>query len=360
VSGRRPWFFVAAAVAVVAAVVLAFSELEQSTRGPGGPASSSFATAPRGAAADAELLRRFGWPVLQLRERPRDARLDPRVTLVLLEPGFLAPDDGATIARFVRSGGRLVAGGEPSGWLGNVIGRPPGWRSDSVATARARGLPSVGQVRTAGEGAWLSGPGVVRLSAHGRPVLLERRMGKGKILLLADPSPLQNRLRAAADNAALGVALAGERPVAFVESVHGYGTASGLAAIPDRWWWVFAGLCLAALVLVAARGRRFGPAEAPARQLPPARADFAEAVAAQLAAKRPRADAVEAARRIVRGRLGRALGSPGASDEELRARAAARGFTERDLQSLFGTGAGDDEVLALGRLLARAEQRWSL
>src|SRR5207237_9769608 len=104
-----------------------------------------------------------------------------------------------------------------------------------------------------------------------RSLLLVARAGRGRVALLADASPLQNRLLARADDAELGLALAGGRPVAFVESVHGYGRATGVAAIPHSWLVAFAGLGLAALLLIWARGRRPGPPEDEGRQLPPAR-----------------------------------------------------------------------------------------
>src|SRR5207249_7350779 len=103
-------------------------------------------------------------------------------------------------------------------------------------------------------------------------------VGRGRVALLADASPLQNRFLGEADDAALGLALAGprKRPVAFVESVHGYGRASGVRAIPTSWRWALGGLVLAALVLIWARGRRLGPAERTTRDLPPPRRDYVD------------------------------------------------------------------------------------
>ena len=59
------------------------------------------------------------------------------------------------------------------------------------------------------------------------PLVVTARAGRGTVVALADPSPLQNRRLAYADNAALGLALAGDRPVAFLETVHGYGVSRG-------------------------------------------------------------------------------------------------------------------------------------
>jgi hypothetical protein len=72
-------------------------------------------------------------------------------------------------------------------------------------------------------------------------VLVATRAGAGRVLALADATPLQNRSSAEADNAALGRLLAGPdgAPVSFVESVHGYGVVEGLRRCPSapvsRW-----------------------------------------------------------------------------------------------------------------------------
>ena len=342
----RGWKIALGVAAAVVLVNLALRELDRATRSPGGPASSSFATAPEGVAAYAELLERFDRPVIRLRETPADAELDPAATLVVLEPVGLTTDDGRAVQRFLAAGGRLVWGGPPSGWLESVApGAAPEWRGDAETTVRGPFGGDARSVRTAGEGAW------VERSAGGS-LLVRERVGAGRALLLADPSPLQNRLLGQADNAALGLELAGERPVLFAESVHGYGAASGIDAIPGRWLWVFAGLLLAALTLALARGRRLGPPERETRRLPPARAEFAEAIATLLAKSRPRSTGVDAARAAVRRQLRIA---PEAAEPELRAAAAERGAGPAELAALTA-GDSERELLLLGGLLRRLER----
>ena len=99
---------------------------------------------------------------------------------------------------------------------------------------------------------------------NGDALLLRRTLGRGTLQLLADVSPLQNRLLGSADNAQLGLEVAGPRtrPVVFVESVHGYGQSRGVAALPIGWKFAFCALALAGLLWVAARGRRLGSARA--------------------------------------------------------------------------------------------------
>jgi hypothetical protein len=250
-----------------------------------GPTSSSYATTPGGLAAYAELLARTGHPVAQLRRAPASGVFRPQETVVLLDPDVLLASQGRALLAFVKSGGDLVAGGSSgAGFLATILPRPPTLRSSAPRSDESLAdVPETAGVRdvlSAGAGAWSpsSTPTGMRavLGRPGRPsLLLVGNVGRGRIDLLADASPLQNRLLASADNARLGVDLAGAgRPVVFVESVHGYGVARGLAALPARWWWMFAGLGLAAVAWIASRWRRLGPPSVRGRVLPPARSAY--------------------------------------------------------------------------------------
>ena len=127
-------------------------------------------------------------------------------------------------------------------------------------------------------------------------------LGTGRIELLADSSPLQNQLLAHADNARLGLSLAGApgRTVQFEEASHGYGGGRGLAALPTRWKWALIGLLVAALLAVASRIRRLGPATPPAPPTPPPRRLHVEALASALARTERPSEAAEPVRDHVR------------------------------------------------------------
>jgi hypothetical protein len=279
-GGLRP-------LAIVAVVLLLVAVLGHAIGGsePGGPASSSYSTGASGVAAWATLLARTGRTVLQVRTPLQTAPLPPSETVVLLAPDALLRDEGVRLMDFVRAGGTLVfGGGDPNTALPALLPAGPAWSSSAARsfTASRGALTGVGAVSTAGEGAWRQTAGYVPLlqDGAGRALLLERRLGRGRLLLLADDSPLQNRLLAEADNAQLAVDLAGApgRPVAFVESVHGYGESRGLAALPQGWIVAFVGLALAGALWVAARGRRLGPPEPAAEPLAPPRSEYAEAL----------------------------------------------------------------------------------
>lgn len=293
---RRGWVLACAAlVATLLALVLLGDALGGE---PQGPVSSSYATDAQGLAAWAELLSRAAHPVTQLRTPLDEARLQPTSTVVVLDPDALLHSEGARLLAFVRAGGRLVIGGrEPQDTLPALLPIPPAWSAgasidDHPQSGAGATVAGVREVRSAGEGEWQITKGYRDLlgTASGGALLLERGLGKGELELIADASPLQNRLLASADNAQFALNLAGARgrAVVFVESVHGFGQSRGLAALPERWRLAFAVLLLAGLAWILARGRRLGPAEPAAGEEPPARGAYVAAISLLLRrTKRP-------------------------------------------------------------------------
>ncbi len=259
---------------------------------PHGPVSSSFATSPSGLAAYAALLDREGRPVRRA-ITPIAERAPARgETLVVLDPDVVEPEESRAIGRWVRSGGRLVAGGRrDASWLDDVIGRAPTFQDG--APRRATPLAPVPEtagvnlVRPADGGGWRSaGRALPIFGPAANPLAVVARSGRGTVVLLADASPIQNRLLGRDDGAALGLAIAGDRPVAFLETVHGYGVARGLSALPTRVKWTLGGLLIAGLLALWTAGRRLGPAEADERPPAPARIEYVDALAAALARTR--------------------------------------------------------------------------
>jgi hypothetical protein len=212
-------------------------------------------------------------------------------------------------------------------------------------------------VQSDGNGSW-SDPraSLPVLGTAGSSLLDVADLGAGRIELLADSSTLQNQLLAGADDAALGLALAGPpgRPVAFDEGVHGYGTATGLAALPTRWKWALLGLLLAALAGVGARVRRLAaPDPVPVPAQPPRRAHV-DAIAAALARSGSPGQAAAPVREHALRRLRERAGlPPGAGDQELAEAAARLGLDPQEAHALSTPALADDEVLAAGRALAK-------
>jgi hypothetical protein len=345
------------AVNAVAALIDAFAP------SPSGPASSSFATKPEGLAAWAELAERNGVRVRALRQPPADATFGDSRTVAVMDAGSLTREDARALRRFAERGGLVIVGGEPHGWVETLLGgeRAPAWDDDGPKTARVmESAPEAGgvtKVETAGEGRWAERGG---LTGDEGPLLVGRPIGNGRVALLADTSPLQNRLLDRGDNAAFALALAGRGPLAFVESVHGYGPARGLAAIPARFGWALIGLLLAALVFMFARGRRLGPPEPERRELPPPRRAYVDSLAATMARGNAREEAVAPVRAEARRRLARRAGLRDDAPPEARAQAARElGLDDDAARALIGRAEDDDAVVATGRALtALATPEW--
>jgi hypothetical protein len=353
---------VAAGGAVVVAAVLYLGDWGGARRGP---PSSSYTTGPAGLAAYAELLARYGHPVEHLRGDLTGIDLDPATTLVVLDAPELAGEEARRLRDFLAGGGRLVAGGEGAGaWLDEVVDEPPR-RSNralrqAAPLARVPEVAGIRTVRAAGPGTW-SHPGAGQ-PALGRPdralAVVLSPPGNGRLVALADASPLQNRLLGEADNAALGLGVAGEpgRPVRFAEGPHGYGRARGLGALPWRWRLALAGLAGATAMWLWARARRLGPPELEARPLPPPRRAFVDALAATLARTRRPGDATAPVRARARELVARRAGlAPDASAADLRRAATGLGLTGDEIDALMAEGGagGEEEIVAAGRALAR-------
>ncbi len=347
----------ARALVALAVVVVAFNVaaaiVGAATPEPSGPPGSAFATRPEGVAAWAALLRRDGRRVELRREPPADRPPAADATVVLLEPQALRKEDLAALRRFIGRGGRLVAGGRaPGSWLGELLDRPPAWRPTGPREVATRLAPAR-RLRTAGAGAWTALRGAEPLAGPpGRAVAARA----GRVTLLADSSPVQNRLLAARDNAAFALALAPDRRVVFLESPHGYGPGRGLAALPVRWRVALAGLALAGLVLLWSRARRLGPAapEVDPTAAPP-RAAYATALGERLRRAPDATAALEPVRAEARRRVARrAALAPDAGERRVLAAARELGV---DPAALAAPPRTDEEALALGRALAAASAR---
>lgn len=356
-------------VAILVGGLIGFSALanlvEHLTPTPHGPRSSSYATAPEGLAAYAELLGDYGHSVRRVRRSPSEAGLDPASTVILLDPDPMSDRDVGALHGFLRRGGRLVAGGAyPDRWLEKLLEPAPEWTLRAAGRARpivpVPEVAGVSVVESAGPGSWREDTGQalpIVAGEHGS-IIAVASVGPGRAILVADPSPLQNRLLDRADNAALGLALAGdkERTVRFLESVHGYRPASGFAAVPWSWRFALGGLALAALTLMVARGRRLGPPEPEGRELPPPRRVYVESLGAVLARTKRPGEALEPVRAEVRRQLARRADLTTLEDDEaLRAAGRRAGLTDEELASVLGQLSGKAGVLATGRALAKLE-----
>jgi hypothetical protein len=352
------WRVVVALAAVVIALNVIAAIGNRLAPEPTGPPYSSYSTTADGTAGLAELLKRDGRRVERLRGSLADATLDPGATVFVLGADRLASVDEEVLSEFLARGGRLVAGGPGPFWLEGVVGDAPEWSTGGSEGLRALvPAPEVRAVRTVaaiGSGVWeLGGQGLPILGGDTGAVVVARPYAAGRALLLSDVSPLQNERLDEADNAALALGLAGDRDrkVIFVEGVHGFGETRGLAALPAEWKWALGGLGLAALTMMWAIGRRFGPPEDERRPLPPPRRRFVDAQALTLARTHQPQEAAEPVRGAARERLARraALG-PEAGEQQIRKAAEQLGLEPAETEAVLGH---NPDVVAAGRALAK-------
>lgn len=246
---------------------------------------------PRGLAVWAAFLDAADHSVKRVDAAPADTDLDPDGTTVLIDPGPLEQDDIDTLRELVADGGHLVVGGDiDHADLAELAGSPIEVGPSALALARplapAPEVHGVDAVTTGGtESITRAGATLPLLGdGAGSVVAALATPGSGRVVVLADATPLTNQLIEDADNAQFALDLAGspDRPVRFVEAARAE-QGEGLAALPNEWLWGFAGLVLAGLCLVAARARRLGPPQEEHRALPPPRRAYVDAMAAQLA-----------------------------------------------------------------------------
>jgi Domain of unknown function (DUF4350) len=218
-----------AVAAVVTAFFLVGIVIHAVSPSPSGPALSSYATTPAGAAAWAELLRQDSHAVRQLRSPLSHSNLPGNATLVILARNS---DQGTPsvgqLQGFLSRGGRVVLGGQEAAAL----------------------APSL----------------------------------HGDVVTVPDPTFLENRELGSAGNASRSLRLVGPttRPVYFDETVHGYGPGTGLAALPERWWFAIGALAIALAAWALSRAVRLGGSDPLPAPAPSPRGAYIEAMAATL------------------------------------------------------------------------------
>lgn len=355
-GGPTGWIAVAVG-AIVALNLLILLGNALTSGGASGPPSSSLSTSERGLAGYAALLAQAGHPVSQQRSYPSQVAPDVNTTLMLVDPGEPLPVDVEALAAFVDAGGRLIVAGRYEGdWLEQIVDPAPSWGDGGarIVVPSGRGdVRGIEELRTAGEGIWTASGAADPALPDGRDqlLLLARR---GRVALLADPSPLENRLLGEADNAALALALAGDpgRPVRFAESYHGY-AAEGLDAIPENWKLALVGLALAALVWIAARARRIGPPQESRRRLPPPRAEYVDALASILARTSLRDAAAPVASEVSERIAARASLGRAPDERMLRGGGERLGLSAGEIDAVVGGPRSEREAVAAGTALSK-------
>ncbi|MHB8295820.1 MAG: DUF4350 domain-containing protein [Acidimicrobiales bacterium] len=334
--------------------------------GPGGPAFSSYTTAPDGLAAYAQLLGQSGHHIVQMTS-PAPAR-QPALpaTLVIAAPTGMSTGAEKAAARFALDGGRLVlAGAATRPIIELLLGhRSPTWSPRPVVRATGRlagapGSPRASVLTTGAGGSWSSSGGtMVVLSGRHGALVTEARAGKGTVIMVSDPSLLQNGQLAQAGNAAVGLALAGpaSAPVIFDENVHGFSPAgSGLGAVPGRWRLSLALVAASALAYLLSRARRLGPPEPSDPAPAPPRARHVEALAGLLVRTSEPAAVAEPLRQEALALLYRYVGlggNPAAASTELLEALKRRPVPEDVVRAVLAPERGEAGAIMAARALA--------
>lgn len=329
-------------------------------RNPTGPPSSPRGTGGDGLAAFVDLLRARGHAVTVNRSAPVADDLPVGGTVFLVDPVHVERTDAQAIADFLRGGGRLVAvGPTTAGLLASHSGADtvpdqaqPAERLEvwvpGRLTGSARSLAGDAGTR------WRDiGELVPVAGADGRPFAVTGSVDSGRLIGLADSTPLHNRNIARADNAAFGLALAGDGPVTIVDRTAEPG-ATGLAAVPSGWKWTAAFLAVTATAFLWMAGTRFGPAEPQERELRPARLDHVDAVVAGIARQKPSpALATDRMRRRERHALTTELRiDADTSDAVVRTTATTASIPAERIDAVLTEPRSDADALALGRIAA--------
>ena len=350
-----------AAFAVLAGfnIVVALANIATTSGAVGGPRGSSYSTAASGTAGLFELLSDQGFDTVRSRRSPAAEPPDSEVMMVL-DPEEISEPDSRALRRFVEGGGRLILGGDlRDETLTIILDSAPEWSSEGPRTSRPviplAEVANIGSVEGEGSGWWSgAGNGAPLLAGEGQPTVLAADVGSGRILLLADTSPLQNEWLGSSDAAAFALALAGEpgHTVVFAEAFHGY-AAEGLAAVPLGWRWMLAALSGATLLLMWNRSRRLGPRGGGAEPPLPARIAYVEALTSSVATAAGRTSTVGGLQRRGRSVVASRLGIPADANEAAFRRGTDRAGIERSItEALWARPSNDAEVLTVGRELA--------
>jgi len=351
----------ALALVVIVALLFAASRPEEGPHRP--PGSSSGDDGPQGLTILATLLEESGREVGEVSDSPSSGSLDTDSTAILLDAGDLSDEDQEALASYVEGGGRLIIGGDlPSSALEGATGisARAGPSSDDPIAIPIVPVPETAGVTTIdAPGGRFSDVGAalpIAGDASGDLAAIAT-VGEGEAVILAEASPLQNDAIASADNALFAVGLSGEpgRPVTFIEDLAGRAEdAEGLAALPTRWAYAALLLLLAGLAFIWAHLRRLGAPDQDARELPPPRSRYVDALADALARTNSAPIAGEPVRLEARRRLLASAGLGDDADPDMLAAAAARqGLEAEQAAALAGPLEDDRAAIHAGAALAK-------
>lgn len=381
-SRRDTWILVALVLLIIGLALITGNQAKEDALDP---RPSTYLSTPLGARALIETMRGVKLPVARRMEPFADAG-PLQGPLAVLAPS-MEPSDGElhALAQWVRGGGTLIYAARAGAGFRNgedaldtlglqlkavvrdtLVMATEARRVGAVATAETHRLTEgVGTVAGFRRGFAPGSPALAKATvlatSGGTPVVIDYRLGKGRVIAWSDALPLVNtRLknsRAAILFVRTAADAAGGKPVWFDEYHHGFQTGDGVMKstlrwlVSERWGHAALQVTVALLGLLLLFGRRFG---APLPPPPLRRRSPLEHVEA-LAGAYQQAGAKDTARRLLLAGLARRLGrrtapTPQAEGEMLHRLAGhpTAGDAARALESEWKKGRGAD-LLALSR-----------
>jgi hypothetical protein len=303
--------------------------------GVGADGPSSYSAAAGGGKAAFYTLKDLGYNVERSFEPATAIRSDPaRTTLLITGTAASSDQDRRALQALVERGAVvLLVGAQGAGFVG-VSGagpRPPfGGAIEKhrvfAPSPLAAGASEITIAR--GSGSPTFGPSYVAVFAvsEDQPLVATARVGGGRIVWLASPTPLANEHLSSADNLQLLLNVLGppgERYVLWDEHYHGHSRSlwSYAASTPLPWVGAQAGLLMVAAL--AAYSRRRGPVRARAFDARISPMEFVDMLLALYRRAGANGAAVAAARARLKRTATSACGLPSDSSDDALARALA-------------------------------------
>jgi hypothetical protein len=356
VRGRAGWLWLGLLVTLATALLLAQNSTQQDSS-----EHSSLSDGPNGTSALSQYAASLGHPVQTLGlgfDLPA-----PPATLFVFNPSSFTAQESSRLDSWVRSGGTLIYADDaldPRLALAFDLhrGNPVPAQGQPVTPA----LPGVGQV---GDDSYAEpyrptpAQAVLLQYQDGQALLVEEKLGEGRVLALAAPELVCNGWLETRDNGRLAADLLAMTPgpVAFDEFHHGLsGEASSDWTRQPLGQGLFGGALVVFLGLLL-RGRAFGPRIAVNARRGRSAAEYASAVGHLLRKAGGRGLALQvvsdATRRALAAQLGLRSDVPLARLDEVMARrapAVAAGYREATAEAEAGAGS-ETALLAAARRL---------
>ncbi len=335
--GDRRVLAIAAGVFVVL-VVIALLLSPDSDRARELP--TTYSAASGGARAAWLLLRESGYHVERWERPPADLADPAGKLLILADPGgFPGTADRASLERFVRRGGRVLAIGAQAAFFFPE----PGVHGEAFATNTWKQIPAVApsavtraapHITLAPWAFWPADASGVPLYADDEKTrVLEQPVGEGEIMFWASATPLTNAGIRETGNLEFFLACVGDRArvtILWDEYFHGYRQSLARSAARSPLGWLFIHLVVVALAVVLTHSRRSGPVIVSGRDTRLSPLEFVRTLGHLYERAGAAAVAVDVSYSRFRYWLTRRLGVPGdASPEVLEAALAERwGFRD--------------------------------